>query len=97
MNTKVRHLVSMNEAEAIARNLKEKDAHRLLGEELNKTTTAIMGALKPNPMETLQPVAVEWLGIDGAARHLGVSIHTVKAWRKRGKFPPAARAGRLPR
>ena len=44
-----------------------------------------------------QPVATEWLGIAGAAQHLGVSIHTVKAWRKRDRFAPAVRLGRLPR
>jgi len=47
----------------------------------------------PEPREGASP----WLNVSQAARYLGVSTHGIRAWRRRGTFPPACRLGRLPR
>jgi excisionase family DNA binding protein len=38
-----------------------------------------------------------FLSLEQAAAYLGVSPHTVRAWRKQGIFPSAMKFGRLPR
>ena len=66
-----------------------------------------MRDLSQNPMESMAPVEVqaglggavdgEYLSPEGLARHLGVTVHAIRAWRKRGKLPPACKFGKLVR
>lgn len=37
----------------------------------------------------------EYLGPEDIATMLGVSLHTVRAWRKHGRLPPAYKVGKL--
>ena len=39
----------------------------------------------------------EYLSPEGVAQHLGVTVHAVRAWRKRGMLPPACKFGKLVR
>ena len=43
------------------------------------------------------PVAREYLGVADLADYLGISVNTIRHWRKRGMLPPACKLGRLVR
>jgi len=66
-----------------------------------------MRDLNQNPLESVPPIALqsgpreavegEYLSPEGVAQHLGVTVHAVRAWRKRGMLPPACKFGKLVR
>ncbi len=50
------------------------------------------------PIRGVRPVAAgEYLSLEDIAQTLKVSIHTVRAWRKRNILPPAIKIGKLVR
>lgn len=70
----------------------------------------VPAAPEPEPVEEPWPTArpeapnrqggpppEDWLDMVGVARHLHLSPWTIRAMRKRGRFPPACKVGRIVR